>query len=380
MSDSTTKEALAMITSHEDEDVMFGRMPVGFDLSEYDALPPREEDIAKQEEVWANGDGTAEFIEDTLQGEDETPVPFVSPAPEVFPIYKQALKHFQAEAPKSKVVRVDTDDTYNDFVSQKVVDELARRVEDLQAAFDTHLEDYHGTQRRQAKRAGVDVLGAAQAVAQLSQAQDAHEAAAAMPQVPVDLPPFAEGKIKIWKDGDNVICSLRFCSADGKPRVATMAARPQIDMNDIANWIARAGVDPVTVLGVLPDLADVACGKRLVRDVAGAALEAQRRSDVCGMDGDEDAEPLLLTSPSGEDTAPLAALMYVEQKADAGNSQAQREMKLLQVAAQTPAGQQIAAPILAESTKRLEKGREMKALAAPKRTLADYYNDMMVFV
>jgi hypothetical protein len=150
-------------------------------------------------------------------------------------------------------------------------------------------------------------------------------------------------------------------------------------MNDVANWIARAGVDPVTVLGVLPDLADVACGKRLVRDVAGAALKAQRRSDVCGMDGDENAEPLLLTSPGAEDTAPLAALMYVEQKADAGHPQAQREMKLLQIAAQTPAGQQIAAPILAESTKRLEAGREMKALAAPKRTLADYYNDMTVF-
>jgi hypothetical protein len=159
-----------------------------------------------------------------------------------------------------------------------------------------------------------------------------------------------------------------------------MAARPQIDMNDIANWIARAGVDPVTVLGVLPDLADVACGKRLVRDVAGAALEAQRRSDVCGMDGDEDAEPLLLTSPSGEDTAPLAALMYVEQKADAGHPQAQREMKLLQVAAQTPAGQQIAAPILAESTKRLEKGREMKTKQAPRRSLAAWYNDLAVYL
>jgi hypothetical protein len=225
MSDSTTKEALAMITSHDDEDVMFGRMPVGFDLSEYDALPPVEADLLKQEGeerevVWVDDERLEDTLEDTLEG-DETPAPFVSPAPEAFPLYKQALKSFQAEAPKSKVVRVDTDETYNDFVSQKVVDELARRVEDLQAAFDTHLEDYHGTQRRQAKRAGTDALGAAQAVAQLTQAQDAHEATSAMPQVPVDLPPFAEGKIKCWKDGDNVICSIRFCSADGKPRVAT---------------------------------------------------------------------------------------------------------------------------------------------------------------
>ena len=375
----TTKEALVMLTSHEDEDIIFGRMSVGRDPSDFDALPPFEANIAEQENWDYDEEGNVvearDEFEDTLAGEDETPAPFQEPAPEVFPLYKKALKHFQAEAPKSKVVRVDTDETYNDFVSQKVVDELARRVDDLQAAFDSHLEEYHGTKRRQMKKNAAEVLGAAQAVSQLTQAKDAHEAADAMPQVPVDLPPFAEGKIKCWKDGDNVICSIKFSSADGSLRIATMAARPKVDVEDVAGWAARSGLDPVVVLGVLPDLADVACGKRLVRDVAGAALKAHRRYDVRVMG--EDAEPLLLTNPGEEDVAPLAALMYVEQQADAGNPQAKREMNLLQVAAETDLGKKIAAPVLAESTKRLDAGREMKM---EKRPLIERYTDMMGYL
>lgn len=200
-----------------------------------------------------------------------------------------------------------------------------------------------------------------------------------MDEVPLDLPANTEGKVKCWREGDAVICSLRFATPDGSSRIATTAARPRLDESALVGWALRSGVHPVTVLGAALDVVDVACGKRLVRDLAGAVLSARRRMDVCGME--EGDEPVILASPGTSDsTAPLAALMYVEQRADIGDPQAKTEMVKMQAAAKTPIGQKIAAPILAESSKRLAQGRAEKVAKQKKPTLAQRYSLMSMWL
>lgn len=365
----------------DDEEI--GRLSGGFDVADFDQLPVRECDTPLPEPEEG----------DLFAGEGEPkPDPFEEPKADGldhFPVFKKALKEFSQAEAKPKVVRIDTDETYGNFVCETAVKEIARRVDELRDALEEHLEDHrkdrHPGYRGKVKsmRKWDEIIGAAKAVADLRKATTPNEAAAALPSVPVDLPSFAEGKVKCWRESNgDVVCSIRFAAVDGTPRVATMAARPKvIDSDDeVMGMAMRAGVNPVTILGMLPDLAEVACAKRLVKDTAGAALKAHNRLDVCGMakDGTDDPsitgceEPLLLTHIGDEGSAPLAALMYLQQRCDAGDAQACAEMSTIQKAAATPTGREVAAPILVEAQRRLAEGKARKK-TAPKMTYAQKY-------
>jgi hypothetical protein len=259
-------------------------------------------------------------------------------------------------------VRIDTEATYGSFVCERAVEEIARRVDELRALVEAHLADGHGPEVKKLARWRTDIIGAAESVADLRNAESPRDALRKMPAVPLNLPPFAEGKIDCWRDGDHVICSIRFLAADGGKRVATMAAKPRADVDEAAKWALESGVEPAAVLGALEDVTSVVCGQRLVQDVAGAALRAHERFDVCGMEeADEEAEPLVLVGAPEEGTAPLAALMYLEQRAQAGDLQAQRERELIERAAKTPSGRKIAAPLIEEARARLGAGRQRQA-------------------
>lgn len=353
-----------------DNDITIGRMPVGGagDPSEFDAMPMNRIWETESRQEGESGDEL-----DMLSG-DIDPEPFESPEEESqFPIFKSAYEHFQASEPQSRAVRIDNEKTYGHFVSEQAVKEIERRLNEVRAALEEHSSDHHGGKMAQMRKWD-EILGAAEAVSDLSKSETAHEAADKMPKVPLDLPPFAEGKIKCWRDGEYVVCSIRFGTVGGAVRIATMAAKPSYDAESVAGWAARAGVNPITILGVLPDIADVACGKKLVKEVAGAALAAQRRLDVCGMDGDD--EPVVI--PNTADTAaPVAALMYVEQQADAGDPQAVHELtEIRKAAVASAAGRDIVAPVLAASSAKLAVGRlkagERRRAA---RTWAERYAD-----
>jgi hypothetical protein len=354
MQDVSTDEVLTLMLGDDENDVVFGRMGLGgLDESEFDDLPRNEDEL------------TPEDVEtsDLFAGDDEdAEEPFSSPMEEHFPLYKRALRHFQNAETPTRVVRIDTDSTYTDLVGSAAIKELSRRLSELRTFVEAHVADHHGGPVAPMSE-WKDVIGAAEAVNLIRAADTADEVVDAMPQVPLNLPEYAQGKVKCWQDADGVvIVSLRFCAADGTPRYATMAGKPRVDSESVVGWAMRTGANPVTVLGVAEDLAASACGKRLVRDAAGAALQAQRRLDVVGMSDDgDDADPILLTNGGDdESTAPLAALMYVQQLAESGHEQATKEMDLIRAAASTPKGREIAGPILDESTKRLEAGRQSK--------------------
>lgn len=304
-----------------DTPIIFGRMPVGGagDPSEFDFVSRDEADMTPEE---------AQFL---FAGEDEP-----QPAEEMFPVFASALRRYEAAERPPRAFRVDTDETYADFVSDSAAREIERRLTVLESGLAAHMADplahphtHDGAHMRAAVRE--TVLG-------LQAAETTGEAISAMPQVPVPLPNFARSAVRCWRDGDAVVVSVRFCAADGSPRIASMVGRPEAD--DVLGAYSGASVRS----GV---------GLRLVRDVAGCALRAHDRPEVLGM-GDE---PVVLASSGTVGTAPVAALVHVQQLADAGHTGAQREMLLIRSAAQTPLGQRYGAPALAEADRRLAAAR-----------------------
>jgi hypothetical protein len=354
--DASTNEVIDMVMGRNE---IFGRMSNGAngDLSDFDVFPKYAAHITKDQ-----AEGAIDFVSDGpsvfdfVEGE---PAPFQPPVEEQFPTFKRALRHFQAIEAKPRSVRIDTEETFGAFVCDRAVKELDRRIRELRAAVEHHVSDPSDPEVKVST--WDDIVGAAQAISDLSSAKSASEATDAMNRVPLDLPDFAEDKVKAWKDGEYVVCTICFMAADGSPRRATMAAKPKVDMDDVVGWIRRKGVNPVHVLGAISDLADVACAKRLVKDVAGAALKAHNRLDVVAGD-----EPVLLASTGNAGGAPLAALMYTQQQADLGDPQAAVEMAKIDAAANaTPSGQKVAKPFLAEMRARLSHGRTMKAMNKP---------------
>lgn len=359
--DVTTDEVIHMLGDHGRDIDIFGRMPVGGDLdvSDFDEYPRNEVEL---------DENTIEEHEIKVHGDE--PEEFQSAAPEQFPILSAALNRFSgAEAP-DRAVRIDTDETYGDFVCASAVRELERRLNELRAAVEEHTADHHGGEMKSMSKWD-EILGAAQSIADLRSAATPHEAVDAMQEVPLDLPDFAQGKVKCWRDGPCVVVSLRFCAADGTPRVATSATRPGADAEEVAGCAIRSGLDPATVLGALHELSAKAAGHRLVRDIAGCALKAHRRADVLGM-----REPVMLIGGGSEGNPPLAALMYLQQRCDAGDEQACREMRIIEAASKTTSGRQVAAPLLAEARRRLAGARTtvLGAGRLPKLGLMSWYS------
>jgi hypothetical protein len=386
-----TKEIVEMF----EDDIDIGRISSGWDAdTDFDALPPRLADVGKEDvesaelfqgdadDLWTRvdeeglltfGGPASEGIDDSLAAAPPLATEFESPV-EHFPTFQKALLHFKDRAPKARAVRIDTDKSYEDFGAEKAWNEIERRLNELRAHVEAHESDKHGGATKPL-RAWDEVLGAVKDIASIQKAPDAKAAIANMPQVPLTVPAFAKDGVKCWLDGENVIVSIRFAMPNGSPRIATMGVKPKaMDEEGIAQWAEAQGHDPITVLGALPAISTVATGKRLVRETAAAALDAQGRENVVEMD--EDCEEPIVMIGLGENTAPLAALMYVQQRAEAGDPQAQKEMSIMRMAAKTPLGRQMAAPALAEANRRLLQGKTEKKQAS----FADEYAKLSAFV
>jgi len=338
-----------------DQRDIFGRMPVGFDISDFDELPVHVSDIETELEHGAD---------EIVLGEDLFADEHVEDG---FPMFQEVLGRMAEREARPRVVRIDTDSTYSDFASDRACAEVARQVEALRAAFEQHVSDGHG-----AAPATQEVLGAAETIASLRNATTSEDALAAMPPALVDIPDYAVGKVRCWKDGDSIVCSMRF-DAKGKPRIATMVVKPRVDEEQFVERAERAGLDPVTILGLAEDAAEAICGEALLRDTARAALLAQENEDVLSMAD----EPLILISGGDVSSAPVAAMMHLQQRAEAGDPQARREMHQLAQVARTPVGQRVAAPLLVEARSRLAEARLAKAR---RPTFAQRYALMGMFV
>jgi hypothetical protein len=367
-------EARAITKARKQQASVLGRISSGWDQdTDFDVLPTKMVEMTPELNSVIAGNINSE-VQRAYEADYGVPEgeagEFEEPDEEQFPMFKSALRHFQATMTKARPVRVDTEKSYDGFVSEKAVKEIERRLNELRAAVEQHANDGHAT--GVGLRKWDEIMGAAQAVSDLSSAKTAADAVSKLPEVPLAVPDFAKGKVKCFDDGDITIVSLRFAMPDGSPRIATMGARSNVDEESIQEWAESKGVDPITILGIVPALASVATGKKLLRDAAAAALEAQGKTEV----RTQDDEPVVMFgAPDVE--APLAALMMLQQKADGGDMQAARELAIMRVAAQSPVGQKVAQPLLDEASKRLAAGKAAKTVPT---SFADRYMVMSAFV
>jgi len=322
------RKAIAMITGEE----VLGRVSAGWDVDNtFDVLPPMVADFTEADVQNA----------ELFTGEDEIETgPFEGE--ETFPEFSKALSFYQEQLPKNRVARIDTDKSHDKHVSRRAFEELAKRVTDLRSLVEAHLADHHGP-----KVPGLEkwdeILGAADVLASHPVLEAPKSA------IPGTVPDDLKHAVDCYEDGGAVIVMMRFGMPDGSSRTATTASRPSMaDEETLLGWAEEHGLDPVTVLGAMPAATKIATGKRLVSDLAHMALEAREREDVQDMDD----SPVLVFG--AEDTsAPIAALMHLEQQANAGNAQAAHELAVLRAASLTPIGQKVAAPLLAEASRRL---------------------------
>jgi hypothetical protein len=312
----------------DDEDIVFGRMPVG------GAGDPSEFDYASRDEA----NMTADEAEYLFAG-DDAPSQELHPATEsAFPVFTEALRQYAAAERPPRLVRVDTTQSFPDLVSDAAAREIERRLSRVEAAFAAHEADpfahphtHEGGKMHAASRA--DILG----VQALEAARTPGEALNALPEVPLGLPDYAQGNVRCWLDGNCVVVAVCFAAADGTPRVATAASRP------------RMPAVSEDVLGAVATGVYTATGRRLARDIAGWAWRNHARDEVLGMGNG----PVLAVSAGTQGTAPLNALVHVQKMADAGHPQARREMLMLRAASKWGDGQRVAAPLLAEVDRRV---------------------------
>ena len=208
-----------------------------------------------------------------------------------------------------RYLRVDTEDSYRDFVADGSPELAALRdkVEELEAALQAHIDD-----------PDAHILGMIEDISVLLP-----EAEAAQRRVPLRLPPWAEGKIDCWREGDVICCSIRLPGPDGKVRLCTSAAPLADGVIEVIGCASRAGIDVVDVLGALPEMACVLVGASVAKMLLAAAPSALSRPEVRA------GEVFVGAVVRPDDRVRAGALVALLQRCDAGNAAACSEWAAL---------------------------------------------------
>lgn len=135
-------------------------------------------------------------------------------------------------------VRLDTEESYVEYLGARAAT-IEDRVDDLERELSAHEADPYA-----------HWLGA---------------------DVPLSLPPYAAGKVRCWREGDELLCSIRLPGPDGKPRIATTSTSVEGAVEEVCGYAAGAGVNTVDVLGVLPVLGSMLGAGGMIPRLAAAA-------------------------------------------------------------------------------------------------------------
>lgn len=170
-------------------------------------------------------------------------------------------------------LRVDTEDTYRDFMQKRAVDSpnlpaLAKAVAELRQALSEHMSDGHGPEVD-------DVLDLAGDVSRLRDAVVLGEL------VPLSVEPIAKRHVRCWRDGDVLCCSLRVRGADDMPRILTACSPVADAVSEVLGYADIAGVDVIQGLAYLPTVGFMAGGGKLFKRLAKASQDPQTRCCPC---------------------------------------------------------------------------------------------------
>lgn len=278
-------------------------------------LPPPKFEVRGEDYdgVRLVSEDSAEIFAGLLGDPDGPPSVFTSKRE--YPLLRKIYRKFAESQPKPKKVRVDDEESYNKFCAEKgapYLDEMAQRVTDLEQAYAAHVSDGHGGV------AAVDPASIAILAGDISRLRK--QAVNGGKPVPLQLDPRLKGKVRCWEDGDQIWCSIRVCTYDGKKRILTSSTPISKHAEEVDGYIADAAVDPVEVLGAIPVLATMLGGGQLTEELIAAAPEILKRSDLMG------SVPSSATIvPSGN--AEKAALVCLHRLADKGDKQAKKELE-----------------------------------------------------
>jgi hypothetical protein len=242
------------------------------------------------------------------------------PAVTKLPLLQRLFRKFSSSAPRPRVVRVDTEQSYAAWKNDRRAPyraELARCVAERDAQDGLNPDEH--VQR---------IEDAEQSVINCGEA------------VPLSLPPHARGKVKCWQEGNEIFASVCTRSADGSPRVITTSTTVQQHVEQVVGYATDAGVDPFVVVGILPVLAQVLGGGALVTQICRAAPAFTHRPNAIGY---------FVVKANGSPA--IAAAMALLQKARGGDMDARGELAM---AITSPRGQKLfdeASRLLAQAHK-----------------------------
>ncbi len=275
---------------------------------------------------------------DTMIGDDSVPALFVSPTQDngEFPLLKKIHDRFKQEEPTPKPVRVDTPKTYDEYRTSRLkptLDELDAKLAELE--------------QLQANHADYDTARFAALQAEIAHLQDKADQ-----KIPLSLPPYMDGKVDCWKDGDLICCSIKMPAPNGSPRVATITSPVEKHLTDVVGYTQEAGEDPLTVLGIIPKIACMLGGGRLIPQLASAAPSLMSQPEV------NDPTKPFFVKVGTPDTTALVSMMALEQAAQQGNEQAKVEFDKL---VEKSKDSKPLTVLIGESVNRLATAQYMKA-------------------
>ena len=195
--------------------------------------------------------------------------------PTGLPLFDALQRRYQDGLPQPKMVRVDDDATFERFRETRRAPYVARLDERLAAIEEVmrgHLADHHGGGRAQRLEAAFERhVSNPNAHNQAIVGALAEVAHAGVP-VPLPLPEARDGRITCWRDGAEILCSVRLPSKDGV-RIATTAVPVSRALDETLGAAIAAGVSPEEILLVVPSMAQVLGGMALVPQLCRAAPE-----------------------------------------------------------------------------------------------------------
>lgn len=280
-----------------------------------------------------------------------------------FPIFDDLRSKFASSTPAPKLVRVDTDDSYKDFCDARKSPYIAKLVarvtalenafaqhastdaahfSDIDERFEQHLQNFHRgnvVAPVSEHTADLDVLGEAVM-------QSINEVADGGSRIPLPLPPWADGKICCWQDGDEVLCTIRLRGPSGQMLSATTGTPVQPHMDQVLGYADDVDADVDSTIVIVPVLVQVFAADSLISQLCKAAPELLSKSETAA------GQPFTGAMKPKSDPS-MAAAMALLQRTQRGDDKAKAEVLGL---AATGGGD-----LIADAHERLQQAQALKA-------------------
>lgn len=239
------------------------------------------------------------------------------------PVFNSLVQKFSQGVPDPKLARVDDVQSYADFRSarrEKYLADLEARLSAIEAAQRLYEIDARAELRR--------VLD---------------EAARGGEAIVLPVPETRSGQIECWRDGDEILCTVRLVTPAGV-RMVTSGTPVSVHANEVALCAAAEGLGPDEVLGGAGAAAIGILGAaKLVEEVCGAAADLVQ---CCG------ARPGTVLGVVSSADPVMAASMSLLQKCQQGDWTAVADARRLY--AERP-------QLVREAARRLTKAQRLKA-------------------